>query len=119
MKTSIISTIALMIILVASANAGIKEVSNVENSTEVAKLLEKRINYPSFVQTEKPSEYVAFELRVNEDKTLEFVPISADNLSLSKAVEKQIKKMESTLAQLIEPGKSQRYKLVFEKKWIK
>jgi hypothetical protein len=114
MKTRFLAITAMLMFLVTVTMAETKSVDDVKTPTAAAKLLERKISVPSEADLTSESTYVAFELRVNEDKTIEYVPISASTSVLSKNVERQIKRLESSLTKVIEPGTAQRFKLNFK-----
>lgn len=114
MKTSVITAIMAMFLFVAGAQAGLKDVTDVQKPTEAARLLEKRISMPAIAKDVKAEGYVAFELRVNKDKTVEYFQISANNPLLSESVKRQIKELEPNLCEVIEPGKAERFKINFK-----
>ncbi|TVQ06744.1 MAG: hypothetical protein EA361_19220 [Bacteroidetes bacterium] len=113
MKTSVITAIMAMFLFVAGAQASTKDVTDVQKPTEAARLLEKRISLPETARELKIDGYVAFELRVKEDKTIEYFQISANNQLLSESVQKQIKRLEPSLGKVLEPGETQRFKINF------
>ncbi len=114
MKTSVITAIMAMFLFVAGAQASTKDVTDVQRPTEAARLLEKQISMPAIARDLKAEGYVAFELKVKEDKTVEFFQISANNPLLSESVKKQIKELETNLCEVMAPGESQRFKINFK-----
>ncbi len=114
MKTRIITALMVMFLFVASASAGVKDISDVQKPSAAAKLLEKRIKMPYLARELKVDGYVAFELKATENNTVEFFQISANSSLLSDSVQEQIKELESSLCKVIEPGKPQLFKINFQ-----
>ncbi|MFW5725109.1 MAG: hypothetical protein ACOCX0_01590 [Bacteroidota bacterium] len=115
MKTRILVFTAMFMFVVGAAMAGVNNTDDVKIPTPAARLLEKKINAPYDANLKNENTYVAFELRVKENNSVEFFPISASNTRLSQNVEKQIKRLESSLTKVMKPGTAQRFKINFVK----
>ncbi len=113
MKTSLITAIMAMILFAAGVQASTKDVTDVQKPTEAARLLEKSITMPLVARDSRINGYVTFELRVSENNTIDFFQISANNSILSKSVKKQIKRLEPSLRDVIDPDRPQRFKINF------
>lgn len=114
MKTRFLSTLAIMLIVLTSAMAGIKEEVGNHDLTEAGKLLEKKISYPYLAQDKGIEGFVAFELKANADHSVDYRPISTDQPMLSASVKKQVTKLSKELANVMEPGTSLKVKLYFD-----
>lgn len=114
MKTRFLSLLVIMLISFSATMADTKDEVKPNESTAAAKLLEKKISYPFKAEYSKITGSVVFELRKTQNDQLEFVPLASDNEILSASVEKQVKRLESQLSKVIEPGESQQFKLNFQ-----
>jgi outer membrane biosynthesis protein TonB len=114
MKTRVLSTLAIMLIVLTSAMAGVKEEVGSYDLTEAGKLLEKKITYPYLAQDRGIEGFVAFELKANADQSIEFRSIASDQPILSASVEKQVSRLNKELAKVMEPGTSMKVKLYFD-----
>jgi outer membrane biosynthesis protein TonB len=114
MKTRIVATLAIMLIVLTSAMAGVKEEVGNYDLTDAGKLLEKKITYPYLAQEKGIEGYVAFELKATGNDSVDFTPIASNQPLLSASVEKQITKLSKELAKVMEPGSSMKVKLHFD-----
>lgn len=114
MKTRFFSTLAVFVFLFASAFAEVKDVTPAKNNEEVTRLLERRITFPMEAKNDNVAGFVAIELELTEENTLEFRQLASESPVLSKHLEKQIKRLEKNLKQVMQPGEVQRYRLTFK-----
>jgi hypothetical protein len=113
MKTRFLVSIAIMLFTVTLVNAETKETAAPNRPTEAAKFLQKNIYYPTCAELEGQCGDVVFELKADENQHLKFIPMNLENQELTEQVKIQIKRLEPKLANLIEPGESQQFKLTF------
>ncbi len=114
MKTRFFSTLAVFVFFFASAFAEVKDVTPAENNEAVARLLERRITFPVEAKDDNVIGSVAIELKLTEENTLEFRQLATESTVLSEHLERQIKRLEKNLKQVMQPGEVQRYRLTFK-----
>lgn len=114
MKTRFFTSIAIMLFCFTAATAGVTDALKPTLPSPAKKYLEKRISYPSQAENAQITGTVVIELRVMENKQLEVVTLASDDESLTESVEKQVRNLEARLTEMIEPGKSQQFRLTFK-----
>ncbi len=114
MKTRFFTSIAIMLFCFTAATAGVTDALKPTLPTLAKKFLEKRISYPAQAENAQITGTVVIELRVMKNKQLEIVTLASDDECLTESVEKQLRNLESKLTEMIEPGKSQQFKLTFQ-----
>lgn len=114
MKTKILFAIPMMFLLLTGAMAETGATTDLARPTDAATFLEKNINYPIVARTYNITGSVFFKLTVNEESQLQYEFLAWNSELLAKSVENQVKKLEPKLAELIEPGTTQTFKLKFD-----
>ncbi len=113
MKTRFLLSIAVLLFAVIAVNAETLDAVAPNQPTEAARFLQKNIYYPSSAELNGQCGDVVFELKADENHKLTFIPMNLENKELTEKVKNQVMRLESKLANLIEPGKSQQFKLTF------
>jgi peptidoglycan hydrolase CwlO-like protein len=113
MKTRLMSSVIVMLLLVSAATAGNLSAANADKPSAAAALLEKRIVYPQVAEHKVVTGTVEVELLLKENNELEIVEINSEEKVLATSLENQIKRLKKQLKKTMEPGTAQKFKFIF------